>query len=179
MIFRDANRLAYDGLDPIIDTAQTVDRTLQLTTGADSDARLEALDADTLLLSGSTFENVTFELPSSSLTILGLAGQDHLTIGSLSLANTSLRVESESITLEAGATLSGNAEITLIAADDESAVTVVDRAASITVAGTISTTANLTLEATASRIFSTVIDSPAAVFTISTATQIHLTADAS
>jgi hypothetical protein len=113
-------------LPSIVDTTPSVDRTLQLTAGDDTDARLQSVDADTLVLSGSNFEDITFERPSNSLTILGLSGSDHLALASLELGDTNLRIETESITVEAGAVINSTADLSLIATAEQTFMAIFD-----------------------------------------------------
>ncbi|MBF0461945.1 MAG: hypothetical protein HQL87_11155, partial [Magnetococcales bacterium] len=134
---RDADIITYVGLEPIVDTTQTTQRVLGMSNGDDLDAHLASTSDGRLLLSGSTFESILFNTPSTSLTVQGGTGDDILTLGgatvsstqtqwltglgisalnSLTLGNTQLTVAAEQILLPAGSSVLSNANITLTAA---------------------------------------------------------------
>ncbi|MBN2048214.1 MAG: hypothetical protein JW750_10260, partial [Anaerolineaceae bacterium] len=77
-VYLDGNLITYDGLEPLINPVPT-DHIVFNLTGSDDAASIIA-DGAMLRLSGSTFEDTSFNVPSSSLTINGMDGNDSLTI---------------------------------------------------------------------------------------------------
>jgi len=134
-IERDGQRLNYDGLEPITDNSNTTNRVV--TTSGDADTATLTQDGTSLTLATTagfvpTFESITFNLPSTSLTV-NLGGdqgvpfynKDTLTVGTLDLGNLALIINGED----------GNDEVTF--AGNVTAGTIVVNAESITVNSTI------------------------------------------
>lgn len=148
----DGTRIVYTGLEPIVDNSSVSDRVFGLSTSDDFDASLTSDAEGNLTLAGSTFESITFLVPSNSLTIRGLAGNDTLTLGTLDLGATDLTVEVEIIVVPAGVTVSGSGDVTFnsVSADLSQITSVVGlpaRSARVSVLGGISTTGSITLHA--------------------------------
>ncbi|KAF0119386.1 MAG: parallel beta-helix repeat-containing protein [Rhodospirillaceae bacterium] len=149
----DDRLVTYDGLEPIIDNTVTTHRVIDMTSGKDLDAVLSAVADGRLMLSGTTFESITFTKPTASLTIRGIGGTDAVTIQTLDLGATALVVEAETIRVLAGQTLTSLADITF---DATAAVSVgtgntvtASLSAQVLVEGTIRTGGALVLKATA------------------------------
>ncbi|MGN7612778.1 beta strand repeat-containing protein, partial [Magnetococcales bacterium HHB-1] len=141
IITRDGHLITYDGLEPIIDTTITTDRTVNMSTGDDTDATLNDAGSGSLILAGSTFEDITFIRPSNSLTIQGLAGNDQITLGSMDLDDIDLTVNAEKIILSADATITTTGDITLNAENSYSKTSgsdaTIDLTAQIEIYGTL------------------------------------------
>jgi hypothetical protein len=152
---RDNDIITYTGLEPIFDNTDTVNRIIGLSNSDDTDAVLSQ-NGSQLSLTGSTFEGITFNNPSASLTIQGLEGTDTITVQSLDLDNTQLIIEAENIILPADNTIESSADIYFNATDqDVNQIThtnnLQDRSASIEIFGDIQTAQNITLTASVLR----------------------------
>lgn len=151
-IVLDGNRIRYTGLEPIVDNSSTIDRVFGLSANDDPDASLSSAGGGFVTLSGSTFEEVSFLLPSNSLTIQGLEGVDKVSIGSLDMGATALTIEAETIEIPAGATISGTGDVTLngVSSDLQTVTTganLISRSARVGVLGGIDTTGTVRLRA--------------------------------
>ena len=133
-IMLDDYLINYKNIEPITDATVTVDRVIGLSDNPDIDAVL-ADSGSNFSISGSTFEAVTFAKPTNSLTVQGLAGNDSITINTLTLSACSLIVEAETITVN-GPVTSTTGNITLNATAENS----------VTGVGTLGTPVNLTAQ---------------------------------
>jgi hypothetical protein len=152
---RDNDIITYTGLEPIFDNTDTVNRIIGLSNSDDTDAVLSQ-NGSQLNITGSTFEGITFNNPSASLTIQGLEGTDTITVQSLDLDHTQLIIEAENIILPADNTIESSADIYFNATDqDINQIThtnnLQDRSASIEIFGDIQTSQNITLTASVLR----------------------------
>jgi hypothetical protein len=152
---RDNDIITYTGLEPIFDNTDTTNRIIGLSNSDDNDAVLSQ-NGSQLNLTGSTFEGITFNNPSASLTIQGLEGTDTITVQSLDLDHTQLIIEAENIILPADNTIESSADIYFNATDqDVNQIThtnnLQDRSASIEIFGDIQTSQNITLTASVLR----------------------------
>ncbi|RVD69725.1 hypothetical protein EN751_24500, partial [Mesorhizobium sp. M4A.F.Ca.ET.029.04.2.1] len=103
-ITRDGVVLHYDGLEPIIDNSVVADRVIT-TSNADDEATLSDNGATLTLSSDSlipTFESITFNKPSTSLTInlgddlgIPILSKDTLTINAVNLGSAALFVNGQ------------------------------------------------------------------------------------
>ena len=75
------------------------------------DAVLSSVAEGRLMLSGSTFESITFIKPTASLTVRGIGGADAVTVHTLDLGATALVVEAETIRVLSGQALTSLADI--------------------------------------------------------------------
>lgn len=124
---RDNDIITYMGLEPIYDNTNTANRIIGLSNSDDTDATLSKT-GDQISLSGSTFESITFNKPSTSLSIQGLEGDDTITVQSLNLDNTQLTIDAENIILPTGNTIVSSANIVFNALDqDASQITSISR----------------------------------------------------
>ena len=152
---RDNDIITYTGLEPIFDNTDTTNRIIGLSNSDDTDAVLSQ-NGSQLSLTGSTFEGITFNNPSASLTIQGLEGTDTITVQALDLDHTQLIIEAENIILPADNTIESSADIYFNATDqDVKQIThtnnLQDRSAAIEIYGTIQTSQNITLTASVLR----------------------------
>ncbi|WP_164773391.1 LEPR-XLL domain-containing protein, partial [Mesorhizobium sp. M7A.F.Ca.CA.004.01.1.1] len=144
-ITRDGVVLRYDGLEPIIDNSVVADRVIT-TSNADDEATLTdngatlTLSSDSLI---STFESITFNKPSTSLTInlgddlgIPILSKDTLTINAVNLGSTALIINGQD----------GKDEVTISGTLTAGAVTV--NAEKISVSSTINAS-SMTLTAAA------------------------------
>ena len=150
----DGDAVRYSGLESIVDNADPANRVIGLSNDADTDATLSAASATELTLSGTTFESITFPIPTQSLTIDGLAGTDVVTIDlSIDLGSTNLTVIAENIFLTDSTEITTSGDLTLTAVAENnltgsSSPSPIDVAARILVEGDVDLGGSLTLEAT-------------------------------
>ncbi|KPA16567.1 hypothetical protein MHK_003228, partial [Candidatus Magnetomorum sp. HK-1] len=147
--------ITYFGLEPIYDNTNTANRIIGLSNSDDTDAVLSQA-GDQINLSGSTFEGITFNKPSASLTIQGLEGTDTITIQSLNLDSTELTIDAENIILLTGNTIESSANIFFNALDQDASKInsindIQDRRASIEIDGNLNTSQNISLTASVIR----------------------------
>lgn len=86
--FRDGNEVTntvvFTGLDPLTIDGTPTDIIFNLPSTSDTNVLLSAVDADTMLLSGSTFEDTSFSIAAAtSITINANAGNDIIEIDSV------------------------------------------------------------------------------------------------
>jgi hypothetical protein len=179
----DGTALSYKGLEPITDNTNTINRVFTGTSSADQIVLKDAASGGMTIESTSgTFESITFNNPTDSLTINAGAGDDTITVqsldaafaadltitgdagkdavtinGALSLPGHDVAITAESINVNAGIT-TGTGNITLNAEAVDNTV-LGDAQAQILInnatlsGGTIDISANSSVTATASLAF--------------------------
>jgi autotransporter-associated beta strand protein len=79
--------IAYTGLEPLTNSGSATDIIFNLPAGGNPDATLaNHATAGSMQLTGSTFENTTFAVPSGSLTLNGGSGADTISLASADAA---------------------------------------------------------------------------------------------
>lgn len=118
----DGEVFTYAGLEPVVDNTITVNRII--TTSAANDNILITQDgvngAMTVapVAGTSTFEGVTFTLPSASLIIQGGLGTDTISFGTdIATGGTNLVIEAENIVVDGVAINTGAGDLKLTAED--------------------------------------------------------------
>ncbi|MCX5734321.1 MAG: LEPR-XLL domain-containing protein, partial [candidate division NC10 bacterium] len=180
----DGATLAYAGLEPITDNTDTVNRVFTGTGGADQIVLKDAAGSGSMTIESTsgTFESITFNNPSISLTINAGAGNDTITVqsldstfnanlvingdggvdavtvdGAVGLTGHDVTITAETITVNAGIT-TGTGTISLIAEAVDNSV-LGDAQAQVVInnatlsGGTIDISASSSVTATASLAF--------------------------
>jgi hypothetical protein len=112
------NRIVrYDGLEPVTLVGAQVDVVVS-GSASDDQMLLEDIGGGMLRVSSGsatpTFESVTFQVPSHSLTIDGLGGLDQINVvNAVNLGSADLVAKAESISVPAGASLTGSGQVSL------------------------------------------------------------------
>jgi Ca2+-binding RTX toxin-like protein len=149
-IDRDGDVITYAGLEPITDNSGVADRILELSVWSDTATLVDNFDGTMTLSTNSgiipTFESITFDDPTSSLTInlggdedIPFLSKDVLTINSFDVAGVDLIVNGED----------GTDEVEIVGAVNADDVTINAEQITIDSGAAIVTTGNVSLTATA------------------------------
>jgi nitrous oxidase accessory protein NosD len=136
----DGLTINYTGLEPIVNTGTATDVEFILPGGADS-ATLTDLGGGMYRLSGMTFEDTDFVLPSGSLTIRGGGGADTLNVASAaSVPAITLDFETLNLAADLTGTLAGGANTSNVNVQSSS-VQLSDAMALVAASGTVAVSA--------------------------------------
>ncbi|MBA3481995.1 MAG: right-handed parallel beta-helix repeat-containing protein, partial [Pirellulales bacterium] len=135
----------YTGLEPIVNTGTGADAEFILTGNAD-DATLTDIGGGTYRLSGASFEDTDFALPTGSLTIRGGGDGDSLTIAS-AISVPSITLDFETINLAANVTattaLAGGATTTTTVNVQNNTAQIADAITLVAAGGTVNVAAGV------------------------------------